>query len=294
MSTLRRQEPVGLGLRRIACDQVEAAIRSLTRQPGKATSALQAVRSAEAVLTLLEPEMARTAVRRDRAILDRLGSGLSEMTRPAMLLERLASRYKKSPADSAKASAIKALKKRWTEQARPGLALNSPSGSFDPAIYRLVADMAELRGHFGQWPIDEVPNDAPPRGLRRSYQRARRLAKQPVSGIGLAELTASLDQLMFQMSVLNKACPPMLKAHRKLIAKAIDPLEQLQADRVLDAAISSQVKTKDAKSSNVKAPSLAEQAKPILQAQVAPALAESPAALFNRMQAYWSAWRSDN
>ena len=292
MSTLRRQEPAGAGLKRIACAQVESAIRSLTRQAGQAIAAEQAIAQTNAVLALIEPDLPRPIGRRDKAILARLGGGLTELTDPAHLAERLASNYKKSPSDAALAAAVKNLRKRWAKHNPSGSALSSKAGSFNPVIYRLVADMAELRGHLGDWPIDGISSDQPPRGLRRTYSKARRLAAEPITPDSLKPLAEAATELAIQLGVISKACPGMLKAQRKLIARAAESLQDLIHDNVLHAALRAEL-GKAASSSLPKRKPLTQQtAGPLSELNTA--VTETPAAFMKRVQAYWSAWRSES
>ena len=291
MSTLRRQEPVGPGLKRIACDQVESAIRCLTRQAGQSVAAEQAIDQALAVLALVEPDLPRPMVRRDRAILARLRDGLAELAQPVLLAELLGKRYKKTPTDSALASAVKTLRKRWASGGKACSAMSSKAGSFNPAIYRLVADMAELRGHLGGWPVDTIANDQPPRGLRRTYTRARKLANEPMTASALPALTQTLAELATQLGVFGKACPTMLKAQRKLITRSVDELTSLILNDKLDAALRAELGKSASKALPSKKP-MAQRAAACLDSNLDTALAETPAAFMKRMQAYWAAWRN--
>lgn len=302
MTSLRRQEPVGQGLRRIACERVEEAIRCLTRQPGQAPIALQRIDAARAALALLEPHLPRSAVRRDRAIFARLSLGLHQIVQPDALLSRLDQRYRKKsdlPDDNAAADAlkqaIKSLRKQWAIPPQTGSALNTRAGSFNPAIYRLVADMAELRGHAGTWPVDELPDNAPPLGLRRTYTQARkhlnrnqsaaasRKTKSAQPADPLAQRLAALTTLDHQLAILTKLAPPMIKAHRKLLARAIEHDTQADLDHQLARALANQQsQRKPAAPPTAQHPSLIQ------------ALAETPAGFANRMTRYWSAWRSSD
>lgn len=290
MSTLRKQEPVGPGLKRIACEQVESAIRYLTRQAGQSESAAGAIQHAQAVLALIEPELPRPAVRHERAILSRLRSGLDEMIEPTRQLKQLGRAYKKSPADSELAAAVKTLRKRWSSRDQSAAAMSSKAGSFNPSIYRLVADMAELRGHLDHWPVGAVPDHAPPRGLRRSYTKARRLAAEPMTAESLVGLLNALHELSAQLSILGKACPPMLKAQRKLIARAVDALAQAREAERLDKALREVLGKSSGKALPRQKP-LAKRVADVIEADLELALAESPAAFMKRVQIYWSAWR---
>lgn len=290
MSSLRRQETTGTGLKRLACAQVEAAIRCLTRQAGQGDAAAQAINETQSILALIEPDLPRPAVRRDRAILSRLANGLTEITEPALLAEQLHHRYKKNPSDAALASAIKALRKRWATRGQSGSSMNNKAGSFNPAIYRLVADMAELRGHVGDWPINAITDDQPPRGLRRTYTRARRLANEPINASALPPLTEALAELRAQLGIINKSCPTMVKAQRKLLTRTAEELNALIINDKLDTALRGQLSKGDSKLLPTKKP-LTRRVADCLGNDLNAALAETPTAFMKRMQAYWSAWR---
>ena len=291
MSTLRRQDSTGPSLKRIACAQVESAIRFLTRQAGQGVAAEQAIDQVRAMLALIEPDLPRPVVRRDLTILDRLSEGLAELTEPTLLAEQLDRQYKKSPSDSALASAVKTLRKRWAVVDPTGSAMSSKAGSFNPAIYRLVADMAELRGHLGDWPVDAIPSDQPPRGLRRTYTRARKLSSEPITASTLADLHKALVELIAQLSVINKACSTMIKAQRKLITRSADALQNLILEDKLEAALRAEL-GENASEALPETKPLDERAVQCAGSDLDQALAETPAAMMKRMQAYWTAWRS--
>lgn len=290
MSSLRRQEPAGAGLKRIACAQVESAIRCLTRQAGQGVAAADAIDQARSVLALIELDLPRPTVRRDRALLASLSKGLTELTAPAVLSGQLAKRYKKTPSDAALGPAVKALRKRWSIKNPSGAALSSKAGNFNPAIYRLVADMAELRGRFGDWPIDSVPSDVLPRGLRRTYTRARKLAAEPVTADTIQPLAETLTELVTMLGLLNKACPAMVKAQRKLLSRAAEELVDLQTSRALDKALRAEL-GKDGSKALPTGKTLNTQFVDRLGTDLTDALAETPAAFVRRMQAYWNTWR---
>jgi len=254
---------------------------------------VHAVRAAQSMLALLEPELPRAGVKRDRALLSRIIDGLDEMPRPSLLPAQLNARHQKTPSDDTElAQAVKALRKHWAGQDHGDLAMSSKAGSFNPAIYRLVADMAELRGHLDHWSIEQVPDDAPPRGLRRTYTKARRIAHEPVATDSFAALVGVLDELTVQVSVINKACPVMVKAQRKLLSRGTDALTAVLQSEQLDAALRAELGKNASKAMPGPTP-LAERVADVMRSNVQPALAESPAAFMNRLKAYWSAWRDE-
>jgi hypothetical protein len=291
MSTLKRQEPVGTGLRRIACEHIEAGVRALTRQDETAPGGpAESMRQAAAVLALIEPGLPRATARRAQDLFDQVTEALASIDRPVVLLGRLDAHFKKPPSDAALAGAVKALRKAWSSASGAGRALNSRGGNFDPAVYRLVADMAELRGHAGEWPVDAIDDDAPPPGLRRTYTRARRLAAEPIGVEQLPALADTLATLRDQLAVLAKACSPMLKAQRKLIDRALPAIEAQRADAELDRALCERLDLPD-NSALPGALLTAERTDALLTGGLQAALAETPQAFHNRLQVYWSAWR---
>jgi len=283
---------VGLGLRRIACTQAEAAIRCLTQQPGQANGSADKILGAQAALVLLELDLPRAVVRRDRGVMIRLRESLTQMHQPAVLLARLEARYKKSPSDKALASAVKALRKQWTSETSSELALNTAAGSFNPLIYRLVADMAELRGNIGYWPIENTPDNQPPRGLRRAYSRAQKRVVQPITREGLTDLIPRLALLEKQLSLVNKVCPGMIKPQRKLLSRAVEELDALREDDALDSVLRKEL-GKASSASLSRAEPIAKRSASVLVPDVTNAMAESPSAFIKRITVYWSAWRSD-
>ena len=162
--------------------------------------------------------------------------------------------------------------------------------TFNPAIYRLVADMAELRGHVGDWPVDTVPDEQPPRGLRRTYTRARKLAGESINTESIQPLTEVLDELATQLGVISKACPAMVKAQRKLLTRAAEELHDLQQAAALNKALRAELGQDASKSLPAFKP-LSKQAADRLGTDLADALAETPAAFMKRVQAYWVVWR---
>lgn len=292
MSTLRRQEPTGPGLKRIACAQVELAIRCLTRQAGQAAAAAQAIDTAQAALALIEPDLPRPIARRNRVLLTSLSAGLAELTGPAILNEQLAKRYKKMPSDAALASAIKTLRKRWVAHTPVGTTLKSKAGNFNPVIYRLVADMAELRGHCGDWPVENIDNALLPRGLRRTYTRARKLANDSAPTESIEPLTQTLTELVIMLGLLSKACPAMVKAHRKLLARATNQLKSIQRAQALDQALHAELGKSTAPTHSPSGSFNPSFTDPITS-DLADALAETPAAFIRRMQTYWNHWHEN-
>lgn len=290
MSTLKRQEPVGTGLRRIACDHIEAGVRTLTRQIDTACTPVQSIGHAAAVLALIEPSLPRTTARRAHGLLQQIRLGLAPIDQPIALLQRLDSHFKKPPSDAALVDAVKALRKQWSGLDRSERSLHSRGGSFDPAVYRLVADMAELRGHAGEWPVDAIRDDAPPAGLRRTYARAHRLVSTPMTAERVRELADALALLSDQLKTLVKVCPPMLKAHRKLIDRALTPMQDAIDDVELDRLLSRQMDKPDGSfvSETLATP---QHLNALISAELRTALAETPTAFHNRVQSYWSAWR---
>lgn len=293
MSSFKRRETVSAGARRQVCAELESAIQAMSRSAKRdpAASAGRAVERARAVTELIGPALPREVYRRDRKRLLAIGKTLAEARDGRRLVARLDALLKDAQADPADTLA-KTLRKQLTQRRRGALALQTRGQQFDPVVYRLVAELAELRGHVGHWP-DNDTGDAPPPGLGACYRAARRSAdaaladpeKLPAAGTAIALLADALD-------TLTKACPAMLKPQRGLLRDAADAADCVAMDPVLLASAKSLEGADDLANTLSEASALQWEPamKRVAQAR-GYALAETPQAFVRRASAYWQAWR---
>ncbi|MEM1355881.1 MAG: hypothetical protein AAGC44_04150 [Planctomycetota bacterium] len=288
MSPLKRQESIEDGCRRLVCESIETAIRELTRKDGSTRAAAESVRQADAGIALIESELPREVTRRDRRLLDRIAAEIASALRPGLLLKHY-DKLAGAAGVSIDSGQGKAFRKALARSQVAGLSMNAPNRSFDPIVYRLVADLAELRGQVGDWPVFEPDPARPPIGLRRAYTHARRDAQLVPAP---AEHAASrLRTLELHLAFLNRCCPAMVKPHRKLIQAAAEQLDQRATRSALAEMLTSTEKSDWAKPllDKLNDPSGTEDTTKLL----AQAFAESPAAFNNRIAAYWRSWRAD-
>lgn len=287
MSTFKRSESNDLGCRRLLCEQVESAIGELTRKDGSARSAANALCRAEAALSLIEPALPRDIARRERGLLQRIETELREAIGPTRLLAALDKHVKiNKPQDPA----AKAYRKQLNRRAGTALSLSAPDRTFNPLVYRLVADLAELRGHIGTRPELDLAQDGPPPGLRRAYAAARRAVQSTATTPKDAGRTAAaLDRVALQLAMVNRCAPTLLKPQRKLLAAAATDLRrhalslQLLADLDTDAHRNWAEPILKAIVNDAPAPDP--------EALLGSALAETPAGFARRLGVYWNAWR---
>lgn len=298
MSSFKRRETVSAGARRQVCAELESAIQAMSRSAKRdpAASAGRAVERARAVTELVGPALPRDVYRRDRKRLLAIRKTLAEARDGRRLVARLDALLKDAQADPGDAVA-KALRKQLTQRRRGALALQTRGQQFDPVVYRLVAELAELRGHVGHWPDTDGESqdtgDGPPPGLGACYRAARRSAdasladpeKLPAAGTAIALLADALG-------TLTKACPAMLKPQRGMLRDAADAADRTAVDPVLLAS-AKKLEGADGLTNTLSEASALQwdpAMKRVAQAR-GYALAETPQAFVRRVSAYWQTWR---
>lgn len=297
MSGFKRKEPVTVGARRIVCAELETAIQALSRPGKRDASAIagNALARASACLEQVAPMLTRETARQDRKRLARVRQTLDGARLGRQLAQRLDKLLKQGGLDAAEPSA-KALRKSLTRGVRGSVALQARGRSFDPMVYRLVAELAELRGRVGHWPEprEQAAKDPPPPGLIVCYRKARTLAgRSKAQPETLDAAGASLSQMVLALTLVAKACPALIKPQRALIAEAADATRR----QALDAALAGAATELEAKGPLSKALRDAQQssradALRLVADAHAYALAETPQAFAKRLGAYWSAWRA--
>jgi hypothetical protein len=297
MSSFKRRESVCAGARRQVCAELETAIQAMSRSAKRdpAAQAGRAVSRARAVAELVGPALPREVYRRDRKRLTAIGKTLGEARAGRRLVARLDTLMKAAGADAGDA-AVKSLRKQLAQHRRGALALRTRGQQFDPVVYRLVAELAELRGHVGHWPeTDRGPgtdDDTPPPGLAGCYRAARRAADAALADPGkLPAAVSALALLADALDTLTKACPQMLKPQRGLLRDAADAADKVALDPVL---LASAGKLEAADLTTALAEASALQWEPATQSVARArhfALAETPQAFVRRVSAYWQAWR---
>jgi len=292
MSSFKRKEPLIAGARRMTCDHLEATIHALSRK-GQGAAALKSLLQTQASLMLVTSMLRDEDARRDQALLAEVLNTM-QAAQVGRLLKQRYSDLLAQAGLSSDTPDIKLLRSELLAGMPPNLSLNAKTGSFNPVVYRMVADLAELRGHTGHWP--DGPDDlilSPP-GLGHAYRLARRLlSKSDLAALGptpMNRIAQTLTLLANQMACVAKTCAPMIKPHRKILLDAAQAAEQGMIDRTIDDLLKS--RPTDTPAPLVQALEDARAKNLALLAQSgALGLAEAPAAFDRRIGAYWQHWR---
>ena len=168
----------------------------------------------------------------------------------------------------------------------------------DPALLRRRADLAEARMRARYWhlPTLEPGGDGEFKllspGLRRPYQRARKLAADcdadhDDGAPATAALAEALDTLSLQLRLIEKAWPDLLQPLRKAADDAADHAHQRAALAQLQHVLPDHADASTAVDTAAQARQAA------LDSILDRLLTESAPALSKRVEAYWNAWRRD-
>ncbi|MEM9414861.1 MAG: hypothetical protein AAGA29_05210 [Planctomycetota bacterium] len=295
MSSFKRKENVSVGCRRLVCAELESAIQALSRDTPRdnAAEAARAIAGARAAIELYAPALPRDILRRDRKRLDAIGKTLDQARLCRQLGNRLDKLVKRAGLNTGDAL-LKRLRKELAEHNEGKVALRTRGQRFDPMVYRLVAELAELRGHVGLWPETPTTPDAPPPGLAACYRSARFAAtKAEQDKADPAAAYQPVVRLGIALKLVNKCCPPMLKPQRAMLDAAAKPLAALLLDaRLIEAARQNKPLAGLARTlADAATLDQADAAAKLAEARQY-ALAETPQAFANRIGAYWSAWRT--
>jgi len=299
MSTFKRKESVALGARRLVCSHLEESIHALS-QKGSAQGVRRPLMRAQAIMALVAPQFPAATVRRDRKLLEEVQRALDDACFPGQASACLQKLSPKTTSDTQSLTqCIKATRKRLTAQSGSSLSLNTRGKRLDPMVYRLVANLAQLRGHVGSWPDTAAPkpneenNAALPQGLIQSYRAAQRALDLPHDQADTFTKAASaLNVLRDQLAAIGKCCPVMLKAQRSLIGEAATAASSAQFALSLQERLAA-----DGEAKPLIQPLSVLVQKDIAAAQKAlntarhQALAETPAAFNRRLNTYWAHWR---
>ncbi|XAM01124.1 CHAD domain-containing protein [Phycisphaeraceae bacterium D3-23] len=295
MSSFKRKESVSAASRRLVCAQLESAIQALSRDTKRdnASEADRAIAGARAALELAGPALPRDIVRRDRKRLDAIAKTLGQARLCRRLGNRLDKLIKRAGLDTDDA-ALKQLRKQIAQHTEGNVALRTRGQRFDPMVYRLVAELAELRGHVGHWPDAKADTpEAPPPGLAAVYRAARNAARK--ADDEAADITAAhrpIARLGESLTLISKCCPAMLKPQRAMLEASAKPLAALALDARLITSAGQDKSLADLAATLADAAQLdhADAASKLADARHY-ALAETPQAFTNRVGAYWIAWR---
>ncbi|MEM9881934.1 MAG: hypothetical protein AAF800_03320 [Planctomycetota bacterium] len=216
VTPLKRKEPIVKSVRRQARTHLDAVIAALTQDDAAVGAAHHELTRLRALLRLVRRPLGAEVYRREH----------------------------------------RAVEAAWkhTRPAPPAADDATPPAAPDAAVYRRVADLAEVRMRARYWHLPDGGFELLEPGLRTAYRDARR------------EATAdTLSILRRQLAQVERSWPDVLTPTRKALRTA----ERLAARDPAD--------TDNAE----------------LMSLTARLFAETPAAFTKRLGVYWHAWRGD-
>jgi CHAD domain-containing protein len=208
-------EPTADEVRRVAREQLEDAIAGLRDPDGDRTTAVhearKAVKKVRGMLRLVQPDLPRSAFRRENAALRDAGRLLSGARDADVMRAALAALRERHP-DRVDATTGEALEEALA--ARAGAADGDggdPAGAAEAAAGALGAILARVDG----WPLDGAGAGTLRRGLQRTYARgtaARRAAERDPSVEAFHDWRKRVKDLWYQERLLSDLWPAVLKA----------------------------------------------------------------------------------
>lgn len=294
----RQEEPVAAGVRRIAREQIDAAVAELNDPALDRHEAVHQVRKRckklRALLRLVRPVLgdvyhAENARFRDAA---RTLSAVRDATALLEAYDALTTHYGATLDRRAAAPIRRALTLRRRHVAE--------TFDLDGRIDAFLTEMEAARRAVDGWPLDADEFDALDGGLRKTYGRARRAmdhAYAEPSDEAFHEWRKRVKYHWYHSRLLTAVWPAVMTPR----TDALDALAGLLGDEH-DLAVFRQVLTGEPdRFAGVQAlPAflgLLDRRRAELQAEVRPLgrrlLAEPPRALAHRLGTYWAVWRED-
>lgn len=277
---LSRRDPPSAGARRLADDELVAAIARLRGQEGspdqRVHAARKSIKRVRGLLRLLRSSMQKARFAADNAALGDAGRGLSAARDAAVAIATFDHLV---PVPDPLLAAV-----RQDLVARSGEAGATP----DDATLHAAADaLATLRPRLAQ-DLGELDWDVLAAGLEASYaggRAAMRAAYAAGDDEAFHRWRKRAKDLWYQAQVLEGSCPPQLRALTEMLAELGDQLGEDHDLAVLAAAAAA-------------SPALGERltARHGELRQAAWQLgrriyAERPRAFLRRMRTYWQVWR---
>lgn len=171
---LELQEPLGIGLKRIAREQIDQALEQLTDVPESQDEAVHDARKRfkkiRAVLRLVRDEIGDEVYKRENVCYRDAGRRLSDIRDSYVLIETLDDVIKRYANDLNSKAYIKPRERLRAEHE----ALKRQTLDHDKAMVSVVATIQEARQRVESWPIQHNDFSAISAGIKRVYKRGRR------------------------------------------------------------------------------------------------------------------------
>lgn len=168
---LERGEPVPEGIRRIACEELEGAVRSLERTRGRDEAihdARKRLKKTRALLRLVRPQLGDVYSEENTRLRD-IGLALSEFRDAAVVIETFDALRAKFPAGFADGSLARVRRFLSRQKAQA-----DRSGGIRDALATIVSQLAAAARRVNRWPLAADGFDAIGPGLQRTFRGGRR------------------------------------------------------------------------------------------------------------------------
>ncbi|MDX1521967.1 MAG: CHAD domain-containing protein [Anaerolineae bacterium] len=167
---LETNEPLGIGLKRIAREQIDQALEQLTTAPEGRDEAVHDARKRfkkiRAILRLVRDEIGQKVYKRENVCYRDAGRRLSDIRDSYVMIETL-----DSLADELDANVYDELRDKLLAEYE---ALKRQMLDHDEAMAEVAATIKKARRRVKQWPIKHNDFSAISAGLKRVYKRGRK------------------------------------------------------------------------------------------------------------------------
>ncbi len=289
MFAVKRKEPVVKAMRRTACERLDRALASLhTADAGLAGVADRVRNDLDRLLALwalVSPGMDKAAAQREAKVLRR---SWRKMQRKPDVEARLRACLESAGGNLAGITPETIFEPASQDQENESKPRRRKRGP-DPAVHRMIADLAEVRMRAGYWHVAGEGFAALMPGFRSTYTRARRLATEEPLG-DPADLAVALRRLADQQRWLERCWPEVLGAQRQRLIDLAEVANGCAEDLALSETL-----PEGGASQRVAAfiDAQTQQAESTIRQQARALFSETPGRFIDRHAAYWSAWRSD-
>lgn len=222
---LQTDEPLPVGIKRIALEQAERAIWQLTQREQKDKAvhdARKCCKKTRAVLRLVRDEIGQDVYRRENVLFRDAARNLSDLRSSAVMAETLDALCKRFT-DDLTPNAFTAVKAGLMDKHHRALQDAVESGNL---LTDVAGDLRRGRNRLLHLPLETEDFSVLRQGLRRVYRRGRRamnVSKADPTTENLHEWRKRVKYLRYQMRILNPLEPVIVRE----LAEDLDTLSDL-------------------------------------------------------------------
>jgi CHAD domain-containing protein len=295
----KRRESIPEGVRRVAGEEIDAAVADLAPTAPDLHEGVHEARKRfkkiRAVLRLARSELGDEVYRRENVWYRDAGRRLSEARDAEAMIETFDKLRERYPGPFERRS-FRAVRK---ELVRRRDALTEHADEFGRTVAEVRAELASARERIAEWNLDDPGFDAIAPGLRRIYRAGRRAlarASEEASPENFHELRKRVKDLWYHVRLLRGVWPECMGALETELKALSDHLGDDHDLVVFEGHLGELEGSKFDRSDVDAMLEFARQRQEELRA-AAMDLArrvhgEKPARFRDRMEAYWTAWKS--